>query len=218
MPGVDGVEEVVNVMIATPEQTRAQQLEAGADSPASHVSELGAEMEAKLEAAADEADNAPAASAPEVVSTTGTDAPDRKQFNEEGFKAAVDKAVAEASAAATAAALAAVAEAKAEPDVFQKMLMTAMETMNLNMKALQSELAASKADNAKLADQVVELEKIEVDKSKAGSTSEGYKKKEEELDEDGEPKLKRLDRKDVDKPDKYGGNADQWLKWSKAFK
>jgi len=30
--------------------------------------------------------------------------------------------------------------------------------------------------------------------------------------------LKRLDRKDVDKPGKYGGNADHWLKWSKAFK
>ena len=136
------------------------------------------------------ADNAPAATAPEVDSTTGTGAPaasstDRKQFNEEGFKAAVDKAVAEASAAATAAALAAVAEAKAEPDVFQKMLMTAMETMNLTVKALQSELAASKVANAKLTEQVVELEKIEVDKGESGSTGEGHKKKDEEFDEFG---------------------------------
>ena len=30
--------------------------------------------------------------------------------------------------------------------------------------------------------------------------------------------LKNVDRKDVDKPDKYGGNTDLWLKWSRGFK
>ena len=29
---------------------------------------------------------------------------------------------------------------------------------------------------------------------------------------------KPLDRKDVDKPDKYSGNTDLWLRWSKAFR
>ena len=33
-----------------------------------------------------------------------------------------------------------------------------------------------------------------------------------------EVELRRLDREDVDKPDKYGGDADHWLKWSKSFK
>ena len=41
-------------------------------------------------------------------------------------------------------------------------------------------------------------------------------------DEEKEPKgtkpLKNLDRKDVDKPDKYSGNIDLWLKWSRGLR
>ena len=48
-----------------------------------------------------------------------------------------------------------------------------------------------------------------------------FKTKEEakkQDDKDAIRPLKQLDRKDVDKPDKYNGNTDHWLKWSKHFK
>jgi hypothetical protein len=58
-----------------------------------------------------------------------------------------------------------------------------------------------------------------------GEQKGGYEDKKdakEEVDDDGNPtgilSLKKLDRKDVDKPDKYSGGPDAWLKWSKQFK
>ena len=78
---------------------------------------------------------------------------------------------------------------------------------------------------AKFKDLESQLEKLQalMNKLLGGDDGEGSGKgsgrhKEVELDEDCEIKLKRLDRKDVDKPDKFGGNADHWLKWSKSFK
>jgi hypothetical protein len=76
--------------------------------------------------------------------------------------------------------------------------------------AVQAKFKELLAQNETLCDSLAALV------GSSGSSAPEASKNGEESTE--ETVLKRLDRKDVDKPDKYGGNADHWIKWSKAFK
>ena len=203
MSGVEGVEQVPTVEhieIATPEATTRAETKPAKDSPASDApfEDDVADVAARMEEAA-------------VAAGMAVEPP--PGFEAASFQAAVDKAAAAATAVALAAAEAAAKKAKVEPDPMQKLLQMMMGTMGADLKALKSDLAASKAHNEKLSADVDELRKGEMDSIKEkGADGEGYKKNDDEVDEAGQPKLKRLDRTDVDKPDKYSGNADHWLK------
>ena len=85
-----------------------------------------------------------------------------------------------------------------------------VEEMNELLKQLKRDLDTS---NRKAENLEQELKEI---KDRDGARDK--KQKEEDHTKDGVQPLKQLDRKDVEKPEKYGGNPDQWLKWSKSFK
>ena len=96
-------------------------------------------------------------------------------------------------------------------DPFQQMMQSSIASLNTALAVLQGTLAEARAENLAL--------KTEVSKMKEGTTpSEGDLTADVDGDKNKDKELKRLDRKDVDKPGKYGGNADHWLQWSKSFK
>ena len=88
----------------------------------------------------------------------------------------------------------------------------AIQVSNLDdlVKQLKHELELANARSDELAKQ---LQEVKGDKEKHTKDKDT-----DHLDKDGIRPLKQLDRKDVDKPDKYNGNVDQLLKWSKNFK
>ena len=85
-----------------------------------------------------------------------------------------------------------------------RVVATQVAEMKAAMEFLKHELEKAKLKSDSLEEKVKML-----------TTKDDAKNKE---DKDGVRPLKQLDRKDVDKPDKYNGNTDQWLKWSKHFK
>ena len=70
-------------------------------------------------------------------------------------------------------------------------------------------LAEPRAENLVLGGEVLKL--------KDGATSTGVPAVEAEEDKGKGKGLKRIDRKDVDKPDEYSGNADHLLNWPMSF-
>ena len=115
---------------------------------------------------------------------------------------------AEGAAAAAVAPPEPVLSSEATDENFKKYA-ELMQIMRQELNNMRQELRESVLKSTSLEKELLTL-KAEKDKEKDTE--------DKDKDKDEIRPLKQLDRKDVDKPEKYGGNTDNWLRWSKQFK
>ena len=84
---------------------------------------------------------------------------------------------------------------------------TLVQKLSQDLEQMRKDLLNSNAKSAILEDKIKEMQN-DAKKTDAGN----------DKDKDEVQPPKRPDRKDVEKPDKYSGNTDYWLKWSKSFR
>ena len=88
-----------------------------------------------------------------------------------------------------------------------------METVVKMLDDMKKELNESKKANETLRKELEEVNEKEKEKIYKMSDGDSSSKSEDA----GRP-LKPIHHKNVDRPEKYGGDLDSWLKWSKSFK